>query len=107
MVTLPGNMNGWDSAAKGCRGTAIAIVCVPLVGTFYLGFIHVVEWLRLGKWPHYSTTNLFSDWGIAYPKVSWLGVQAMIDFVMGVPAAWSLFGAAVVLGFIFQRFVED
>lgn len=98
---------GRDIVAKGCRGISMVIVTVPFLGALYLGFTHVVEWLRLGKWPHYSTTNLFSDSGIAYPKVTWRGVQAIIDAIMSAPAAWSLFGAAVVLGFTLSRFVED
>lgn len=101
------DIDGWSIAAKGLRGASLAIVAVPFFGALYLGFMHVVEWLRLGKWPHYSTTNLFSDWGIGYPKVTWRGVQAIIDTIMSAPAAWSLLGAAVVLGFIFSRFVED
>ena len=101
------DIDGWSIAAKSVRVTLLAIVAVPMLSALYLGFIHAVEWLKVGKWPQYSTTNLFLDWGITYPKVAWRGVQVIIDAIMSAPAAWSLLGAAVVFGLIFGRFFDD
>lgn len=94
-------------AAKGLRGILLTVVALPFFGAIYLFFAHVIEWLKLGKWPHFSTATMFSDWGINYPKADWLGVQAIIDGIMSAPAALTLFGGAVVLGFAFSPFIED
>jgi hypothetical protein len=98
---------GADLAVKSIRGAIMLIVSAPFLGALYLGVAHILEWLRTGKWPRYSTTNLFSDLEVAYPKVAWRGVQTIIDAVMAAPAAWSLLGLSLVLSFTLGRMVDD
>lgn len=98
---------GADIVVLCLKGAVWVGVCFPLLGAAYLTCAHAVAWLKLGKWPHYSTANMFSDWGLIYPKVTWRGAQSIIDLLMSAPATWALFGLAILVGFIFADFIGD
>ena len=63
--------------------TMLAAICIWIAGLY--------TWLRYGTWLDYTSPELFKDFGLAYPRVSWVGAQKAIDFVMSLSAAWFLF----------------
>ena len=44
-------------------------------------------WLQTGVWFNYTAAGLLSQYGIDYPRVSWVGVQKLIDGLMSWPAS--------------------
>lgn len=62
-----------------------------------LGMFHGYEWLRYGAITPYSTAWLFADIGIGYPRVSWIGVQNVIDWIMHASAGFVLFFTGLLL----------
>lgn len=96
------------SLTAGLVAWALAIICtIPLIGAGYLTYSHVVEWLKFGTYPTYTTTELFSDLGLVYPSSNWVGIQHIIDWAMSEPAAGFLVVTSLLLGFTLERFAES
>lgn len=72
-----------------------------------LGIAHAYEWLRYGASGSYHVSALFADIPLGYPRVSWVGVQSVIDWIMASPAGWVLFISGGLLCWIGGAYSDD
>jgi hypothetical protein len=85
------------NTVAGCLVGVIGLLMMAGAGGIILA--HMYQWMKYGTWPSYSTVQLFRDVGLPYPRVSWIGVQHVIDWAMRAHAATFIFfcGLAVAM----------
>lgn len=85
----------------------LVLVWVPFLGSNYLTISHLIAWLRTDRWPAYSTGSLVADLRIAHPDVVRAGAQSMKDWMLTLPAAYSLMAVAIVLSIAMTMLPDD
>jgi hypothetical protein len=66
------------------------------VGVGFLSF-GLYTLMRTGVWPHYPASQMISEIGIPYPRLSWEGGQKAIDWVLGSSACIVLLAIGAVI----------
>ena len=86
----------------------LAFICsTPILVAGYLLFSHTAAWLKLGRWPNYTTAQMLLDMGIAPSPSKWIGFQNLVDLAMSFPAAGSLVFLSLLLGLTLGKFAES
>jgi hypothetical protein len=79
-----------------------------MLGGLIIAVSQVFHWAKKGSSFSYPMTALFADLHIGHPKVSWVGIQNVIDWIMASPslavlwiggAPLALLGGALVSGY--------
>ena len=66
------------------------------VGVGFLSF-GLYSLMRTGIWPHYPASQMMSEIGLPYPRLSWEGGQRAIDWVMSSSACVVLLAIGAVI----------
>ena len=61
------------------------------------GGLHLLSWLQDGVWPSYSTAQMLRDLGLGEPRVSWVGVQKILDWILAASAVGFLVWGGLML----------
>ncbi len=77
--------------AEDYAGGAVGLVIFATLAAIALTVgDEVLSWLRHGIWPGYSISQMLTELGVARPAVSWVGVQRIIDAVLGLHASLAM-----------------
>ena len=80
-------------ASKTITGLGLLAMCAAAG----LGGSQAYKRFTEGIWTLYSTTQLFADLGIPYPRGAWTSVQPTIDWIMYQAATGVLLAAGLIL----------
>lgn len=85
--------------------TAVAgLLCL---GALVTAGMDVLSWLRTAHSTGLTNGRLLADLGMVNQQTGWLGLQKILDVLLGWPAWTGLFAAAVPAGFIAGMVLEE
>jgi hypothetical protein len=63
----------------------------------------VVQWLKMGIWPHIRFGDLWMRIGGSRPDIGWNGIQTIVIWVFNWPASLTFIAAGLVISFFGRR----
>lgn len=81
-------------------------ILLMLIVTLCIIIYEAYVWLKMGVWPDIPLSTTLYYLNLSYPRVEWLGIQKIIDWLLNGPiSAWSFF-VGLLLIFIGSKRLE-
>jgi hypothetical protein len=87
----------WYATVRTCAGLIVAVAASIAAAIL---FTQTVGWLKTAVWNGYSIREALRDKGLPEPTTQLLGLQKIIDTLLGWPVATLCVAAALAFGYI-------
>jgi hypothetical protein len=106
---LAGRVEESFALARSRKGLELFGVSVCTVGALILLAApselayEVVQWLKIGIWPHLRFGDLWFRIGWTRPDIGWNGIQSIVTWVFDWPASLTFIAAGLAISFFGRR----